>query len=637
MELDWLNINPMTGGTGQTEIYASVTENTKVGSTRRATVRFTNGEGLTADLKLTQPSNQEDIFFVLGPDYLYVPAGGGTFYVDILSNSYWKVSDYDSGLTITTGNMDGFGDGVLAITFPINPNTDNEYGYDHYGRPFYGREGYITVSTLRGDYRIFWEQVAYNAITVVPQKLVFSQTGGSKTVTVKSSVDWTLTSYDSATTTISPVSGHSGETVVTVTKQPLTQTQITYYITVPSTAVFSDGSNTAVLSINSTIDDYYIDDDYVTVTYYVPEDKVNKDMFLYRWISGKKEYYISGGSMYYNVIPLGYVAPSEVLFQDANNTGTAIKKDPVTWQEVATQAYFTKFTTPGYHQIKYKFPDSTLIGKYMFEFSKDIVRIVVGNECSGFIAACSARDVINCEEVILGLGTITLIGEAAFSGCGSYDKDFILPNGVKNMQYCPFTDFKAKKFIFDMDYWGGDNASETKTTQSFIRNNTDGLPGMFNVYVYGPSYGKCNRLIGSSSYYKWSKNPGPFSCTELVFGQNVKMMYSNGIYPYGFVRSSTDEAERIWYPGIMYSFTVAATPIRCNSITMLKKTPPQTPSGINANMTRTRHTFNIYGDGAAHNYDFGFNPGSKPFHYPVGSDYSAWLSTFTNNYGDIDI
>lgn len=635
MELDWLNITPVSGGTGQTEIYAYVTENTTIGSTRRATVRFTNEEGLAADLNLSQGSDTSDMRFVVTPDYIYVPGGGGTFYTNILSNTFWKVSDYDSGLTITTENREGYGDAVLAITFPANPNTNNQYGYDHNGRPFYGREGYITITTLMGTFRIFWEQAAYAAITVAPKKLVFSQTGGSKTVTVKSSVDWTLTSYDSATTTISPISGHSGETVVTVTKQPLTQTQITYYITVPSTAVFSDGSNIAELSINSTIDDYFIDDDYVTVTYYVPEDKVDKDMFLFRWITGRKEYYTSGGSLYYNVIPLGYVGPSEVLFQDQNHTQVSIKKDPVTWQEVETQAYFTQFTTPGYHQIKYKFPDNTLITKYMFEFSKDIVKVVVGNECNGTIDACSVRDVTNCEEVILGLGTITLIGEAAFSGCGSYDKDFILPNGVKKMMYCPFTDFKAKRFIFDRDYWGGDDADETKAHQSFYRNNTQGLTGMFDVYVYGNTFGKCNRLLGSSSYYNWSNNPGPFSCRQLVFGQNVKVMYSNGIYPYGFVRSSTEEAERIWYPGIMYSFTVAAAPIGCPSIAMLGKTPPQTPSGIDANMTRTVHSFTV--DGTAHNSSFGFSPGSVPFHYPIGSDYSAWLSTFTNNYEDLDI
>lgn len=635
MELDWLNINPTSGGTGQTDVYVSVTENTAIGSTRSATVRFTNEEGLTADLNLSQGSDTSDMRFVVTPDYIFVPGGGGTFYVNVLTNTYWKVSDYNPSLTITTENIDGYGDGVLTITFPPNPNTNNQYGYDYYGRPFYGREGYITVSSVMGQYQIFWEQAAYEAITVAPKKLIFPQSGGSKTVTVKSSTDWTLTSYDSATTTISPISGHNGETVVTVTKQPLTQAQIDYYVTVPSTAIFSDGSNTAVLSISSTIDDYFIDDDYVTITYYVPEDKVDKDMFLFRWITGRKEYYYENGTSYYNVIPLGYVAPSEVLFQDQHNTGTSIKADPVTWQEVATQAYFTKFTTPGYHQIKYKFPDNTLITKYMFEFSKDIVKVVVGNDCNGTIDACSVRDVTNCEEVILGLGTITLIGEAAFSGCGSYDKDFILPNGVKNMQYCPFTDFKSKKFIFDMDYWGGDNASETKTTQSFVRYDDSGFR-WFNVFIYGNSFGPSSRLVGSSSYYKWSKNPGPFSCTELVFGQNVKMMYSNGIYPYGFVRSSTSERETIWYSGIMYSFTVQTAPITCSTITMLGKTPPQTPSGINENMTRTRHTFTLgYSD--VHNYDFGFSPGSKPFHYPVGSDYSAWLSTFTNNYGDIDI
>lgn len=636
MTADWLNILPDNGFTGQTTVYIDAAANEKVGLTRYATVRFTNTEGLYADLQLTQSSNTEDMYATLSPTYIYVQGGGGTFYANINTNTFWRVTNYDSFLNISTENEDGFGDSTIKIVFPANDNSNNWYGYDNNGRPFCGRDGTITIETLAGTKTIYWEQAAYNAITVSPNKLFFPQSGGSMTVTVSSSTDWNITSYDSATTSFSQLSGHSGETVVTVTKSALTQTQIDYYVTKPSTAEFNDGTNVALLFIDSNIDGYFIDDDYVTVTYYVPDDKVNTNMFLFRNISGKKVYYTQNGSLYYNVEPLGYSFPDEVNFQDPYHTTVQVKSDPITWQDIATQAYFVQFTTPGYHQVKYKFPDNTLIQKYMFEKSKDIVKIVVGNKCEGIIAACSVKDVTNCADVILGLGKITSIGEAAFSGCGSYNTDFILTNGVKELLYRPFVDFKAKKFIYDMDYWGGDDSAETKTTKQVSRSVTGGLQDMWQLSIYVASYGYPNRFIGSTSYYVWSNFPGPIACRELVIGQNVKMMYSNGIYPFGYNYGETTSQSVVTYPGLgMYSFTKIASAITCNSLTMLGETPPQTPSGINANLTRTRQTFIVDSDTVYK--DFGFAPSSKPFHYPTGRDYSAWLSTFTDNYGDIDI
>ena len=622
MNVDWLNISPLEGPTGNTEIYAYVTENEKIGSTRWATVEFINQEGLTAQLTLTQTSNTEDMRFVVTPDYLYVQGGGGTFYVNILSNTYWKVSNYDCGINITTDNEDGYGDAIVKIVFPRNPNTNNQYGYDHMGRPFYGREGYITITSLMGTKQIFWEQAAYEAITVTPNKLYFPETGGSMTVTVSSSTDWTLTSYDSATTSFSALSGHSGATEITVSKIPLTQAQIEYYVTCPSQAVFSDGSNTAVLSIDSTLDNYYIDDDWITVTYDVPS--ANTDVILYAYESDLA------------------ITPT-VQFQDANHSEIKRKSVQLSYERFLGQ-YYTTFTTAGEHIVKYKYnKEGTIIPKFGFPAGNILgvsgqacyKKIVIGNRCSGVIAGCAAKGT-GFEEVILGTGNITLIGEAAFSGCGSYDKDFILPNGVQDIMYCPFMGFKARKFIYDMDYWGGDNASEEKSNQSNIKYTTQGLLSLFTVLVYGSSYGSQNRFVASGSHYNWSKYPGPIDCRELVIGQNVKVMYSNGIYPFGYIWSESSDSVSITKPGMMYSFSVAAAPIKCNSIAMLRKTPPQTPSGINTNMTRTRQTFTV-GTDETHYFDFGFLPSSKPFHYPIGSNYSAWTSIFTNHYEDLDI
>ena len=621
MTADWLNIFPETGFTGQTNVYIDATANENVGRTRRATIRFTNEAGLYADLSLTQSSDTESMSFIMSPEYLVVPGSGGTFYVNITTNTYWMVTDYDSALTITSSSIDGYGDGVITIVFPVNDNTK--------------KTGTITIETLDGTKYLGWEQAAYNAITVTPDSLIFSKTGGSLTATVSSSTDWELISYDSATTSISPMSGNSGQTVVTVTKEPLTNSQLEYYITKASVAVFSDGVNTAELSINSTIDDYYIDDDYVTVTYYVPEDKVNTDIFLYRVATGEKTVVANQGHSYYIVEPTNFALPSEVLFQDEYNTGAVQGGDFKTFVSYVTAAYYTKFTTPGYHKVKYKFPDNTLITKYMFSYSEDIVKVVVGNRCNGVIMACSVKDCINCADVILGLGTIEMIGEAAFSGCGSYDTDLVLTNGVKDLIWCPFVDFKARKFIYDKDYWGGDGSAQT-----YYYRTQYGYGGPLNIY--GTNYGN-NYFSARTQYINWSNRPGPFSCLELVMGQNVKGMYPCGLYPYGFDYNKSGSTAYFTYPKILLSFNVLASPITCDALTMLKETPPDALLGIDTALTMTRQEFitaryNTGNPPTTTLYkDFGVPADEIPFHYPTNSDYSDWITVFTNNYNDIDI
>ena len=150
------------------------------------------------------------------------------------------------------------------------------------------------------------------------------------------------------------------------------------------------------------------------------------------------------------------------------------------------------------------------------------------------------------------------------------------------------------------------------------------------------NYGYTNRFIGQASYYDWSNFPGPIACRELVFGQNVKMMYKNGIYPFAYAYGANSEETVVSKPGLgMYTFSRTAAAITCNSIVMLAKTPPQTPNGVNNSLTQTNQTFWVGYD--SYPFSFGFAPSSKPFHYPVGADYSAWLSTFTDNHQDINI
>ena len=623
MEVDWLNINPMSGGTGQTEIYAYVTENEKVGGTRNALVRFTNGEGLTADLNLSQTSNTEDMRFVLTPDYLFVPAEGGTYIVNLLTNTFWKVSDYDSGLTITTDNFEGYGDGILTITFPVNPNTNNQYGYDHYGRPFYGRRGLIYVSSLMGTFRILWEQVAYNAITVTPNKLNFPQTGGSMTVTVKSSMDWTLTSYDSATTTISPVSGHSGETVVTVSKQALTPTQLAYYVTKASTALFSDGLNTAALSIDSTLDGYYIEDDYLTITYYVPS--ANTEIAIYRVEYGSTN------------------PPTEKLYQDNNWKNERSEFVQYGSADPGRAIHYVTYTTAGYHSIKYKFDNGIIMPKYFLYGNSNVYKIVVGNLCSGAIAACSAMG-SGAKEIILGLGNITLIGEYAFYGCGSTARDLVIGTNVQAYIYQPFHQVKARKLVWKRPDFGGANTG-TGATQS----TTTGSIRKFIISGSTTSWDSSDTVTGIATYKGWNDDkagyPGDITCQQLVIGENVERIHNTPFYPYG-IRLVRKDAEtysaEYQYASTSYWGSDSGPNSRITgwtvpSIAFVSRTSPAVDTYAFTPVTQTFRRGNPPGGV--------FSTRTKgptrniPLHFPIGTQqaYQGWSTDWSNRTFDLDL
>ena len=622
MELDWLNINPMSGGTGQTEIYAYVTENTAVGSTRRATVRFTNEEGLTADLNLTQPSDTSDMRFVVTPDYIYVPGTGGTFYVNILTNTFWKVSDYDSGLTITTENGEGYGDAILTITFPVNPNTNNWYGYDHMGRPFYGRDGEITVNSLAGTKKILWEQPAYNAITVSPNSLLFPQTGGTLSVTVKSDSDWTILSYDTDNVSFSALSGHSGETVIQVTKAALTNTQKEYYVTKSSKAIFSDGNNTAVLSLDTELD-IWNDDDWITVTYNVPS--ANTRVILYG---------------YENTLA---IQPT-VVFEDNNHT--EVGRTSIEGVSYIVAQYYTTFTTPGEHIVKYKFNKAgTIIPRYGFPAGNIVgvkgiacyEKIVIGNLCSGAIEACAARNT-GFKQVVLGLGNITGIGEAAFMGCGSYSYDFIFGSNVAGYVYQPFHNFKAKKFVFDRPVFGTTGTPETKTyTNASIR----------KVIISGStaaSWDENQWVTAQTTIAEWVGDyPGDIDCTQSVFGEKVKTIGGTPFYPYDLVISKKSSELSFNYAYATNTFRSSAeAKINGWKVGSMAFITHNSPTVVNYNFTPTTQvfknassivmvpsTFKTYTKGPSRNITI---------HYPVGADYSAWgRGGWTRLSGDIDI
>lgn len=612
MTADWLTIDRYSGGTGQTDVYVGVVENERAGGNRFATIRFTNDAGLYADLNVSQTSNTADMSFTITPTYIYVPGGGGTFYANITSNTFWRVVNYNSYLSIASDNPDGFGDATLTISFPANDNEDNWYGYDHNGRPFYGRSGYIYVSSLAGEYMIYWEQAAYNAITVTPSSLQFPQSGGSLTVTVSSSTDWTVTSYDSANVSLSTLSGSSGQTVVTITKSALTQNQIAYYATNPSTIEFNDGKNVALVYVDSIIDGAGIDDDYVTVTYYVPSANTEIEIYGIMEVICESITYDS--------------SPSTVAFQDDYHTNyrTVTERWPTLSVSTRKTSYVT-FTTSGYHKVKYKFSDNTLLQRMMFVNNSAVTEIVIGNRCSGVIKDAAVYNATNCGKIVLGSGKITSIGTMAFYNCGSLNEDFVLTNSVSSLGVAAFHNFKARKFIYNRSQLGGGSGGRHRETGNFLRK------------VYDVSLTRDMKFTATTeNLYSWG-GFGDLQCDDFIIGQNVGSIKNQWFYPYSFsCYTYYNSVTAITYYEA-YVFGLASQEIkygvRYNKLTSLAVTPPSgTPSSF---MAKTNTTVNISGYGTVQKT---YGPStSLPFHYPTGSDYSSWFSTFTNHYGDINL
>lgn len=622
MQADWLNITPTSGRTGQTEIYAYVTENTKKGRTREALVRFTNDEGLTADLNLTQSADTRDMNFTVIPDYIYVLPGGGTYYVNIATNTYWKVTDYDSSLSMTTYNKEGFEDGVLIITFPPNPNTNNWYGYDHMGRPFYGRDGEITVKSLAGTKKILWEQPAFNAITITPNKLLFPQTGGTMSVTVKADSDWTILSYDTDSVRLSVLSGHSGETVIQVTKAALTNAQKEYYITKPSEVIFSDGNNTAVLSLDTELG-IGNEDDWITVTYNVPS--ANTEVILYG---------------YENTLA---IEPT-VVFEDDNHT--EIGRTSFNTVSYTVGQYYTTFTTPGEHIVKYKFnKPGTIIPRYGFPAGNIVgvrgtacyEKIVIGNLCEGAIEACAAEGT-GVKQVVLGLGNITGIGEAAFMGCGSYSYDFIFGSNVAGYTRQPFHNFKAKKFVFDRSVFG---ATSEPTTHTYTSS------GVRKVVISGSTAGSWSSnqsVTGQTINGGWTDEyPGDIDCIQLVFGEKVETIGGTPFYPYGLVMSKTSNILSFDY---VYATTTFygedKTKINGWKVGSMAFITENSPTVVNYDLTPVTQIFKNAASTVHFPSTFAtYTKGPSrdiPIHYPIGADYSAWEEGgWTNLIEDIDI
>ena len=204
----WVKINAASGN-GNAQVTVTAEENTTI-TQRSATVTIKTADGkATATVKVTQSA--ANVIFSVDRNEFNVAAAGESFSVKVTHNIGYKINSMPDWMKqtnkTTSGNTDTF-------TFTAEANTSTT-----------AREGVIVFCNDNNEcVPVTVKQVGANAtLSVSPASMTFTAKSESKTFTVTSNTDWTMTS-DAAWVKLSATDG-SGNAQVTVTAEENTATK----------------------------------------------------------------------------------------------------------------------------------------------------------------------------------------------------------------------------------------------------------------------------------------------------------------------------------------------------------------------------------------------------------------------------
>lgn len=204
----WAKLNK-TNGSGNAQIAVTAEENTAI-TQRSATVTIKTADGkASATVKVTQSA--ANVIFSVDRNEFNVAAAGESFSVKVTHNIGYKINSMPDWVKQTgkasSGNVDTF-------TFKAEANTSTV-----------AREGVIVFCNDNNEcVPVTVKQAGANAtLSVSPASMTFTAKSESKTFTVTSNTDWTMTS-DAAWVKLSATDG-SGNAQVTVTAEENTATK----------------------------------------------------------------------------------------------------------------------------------------------------------------------------------------------------------------------------------------------------------------------------------------------------------------------------------------------------------------------------------------------------------------------------
>ena len=204
----WAKLNK-TNGSGNAQIAVTAEENTAI-TQRSATITIKTADGkASATVKVTQSA--ANVIFSVDKNEHSVAAAGGDFSVKVTHNIGYKINSQPEWVKQTgkvpSGNTDTY-------TFKTEVNTSTA-----------AREGVIVFCNDNNEcVPVTVKQAGANAtLSVFPASMTFTAKSESKTFTVTSNTDWTMTS-DAAWVKLSATDG-SGNAQVTVTAEENTATK----------------------------------------------------------------------------------------------------------------------------------------------------------------------------------------------------------------------------------------------------------------------------------------------------------------------------------------------------------------------------------------------------------------------------
>ena len=228
-DASWVKLNASSGN-GNAQVTVTTEENTTI-TQRSATVTIKTADGkATATVKVTQSA--ANVIFSVDRNEFNVAAAGESFSVKVTHNIGYKINSMPDWVKqtnkTTSGNTDTF-------TFKAEANTSTT-----------AREGVIVFCNDNNEcVPVTVKQAGANAtLSVSPASMTFTAKSESKTFTVTSNTDWTMTS-DAAWVKLSATDG-SGNAQVTVTAEENTAiTQRSATITIKT----ADGKATATVKV----------------------------------------------------------------------------------------------------------------------------------------------------------------------------------------------------------------------------------------------------------------------------------------------------------------------------------------------------------------------------------------------------
>lgn len=204
----WAKLNK-TNGSGNAQIAVTAEENTAI-TQRSATITIKTADGkASATVKVTQSA--ANVIFSVDKNEHSVATAGGDFTVKVTHNIGYMINSQPEWVKQTgkvpSGNTDTY-------TFKTEVNTSTA-----------AREGVIVFCNDNNEcVPVTVKQAGANAtLSVSPAELTFTAKSESKTFTVTSNTDWTMTS-DAAWVKLSATDG-SGNAQVTVTAEENTATK----------------------------------------------------------------------------------------------------------------------------------------------------------------------------------------------------------------------------------------------------------------------------------------------------------------------------------------------------------------------------------------------------------------------------